>query len=282
MARTIIEISTAIKEDFIGNSILQFLYGLDTSKTFDEQFSAASWETNTINTFATAAATLENLWDIRKREIDTIVHQQRYGYAGWYERMMRAFQFGFDINELEEKDIYDDTTSQEAIDARIIAFAFCQDRTGGNGVLIKIAKADADGNPTVLEPAEETAAVAYVNRIKPAGIPITVVNDPSDILNINVQIRCNPLVFTSKDAVSDAVRAGIENYLRGVEYNGSFVGMKMIDALQLIPGIEIAQINNVTAIHAGYDPEDITGLTSYTPASGHMILDELIVIKEVR
>ena len=79
MARTVTEISTAIKESFIGNSILRFLYGLDTSKTFDEQFSAASWEANAINVFATAAATLENLWDFRKREIDTIVHRERYG-----------------------------------------------------------------------------------------------------------------------------------------------------------------------------------------------------------
>ncbi len=281
MARTINEISTGIKEDFIANSTLQNLYGLDTAKTFDEQFSAASLESIIIFIIAAAMALHENLWDLYKSEIDNTVQNERYGYAGWYARMMKAFQFGFDINELEEKDYYDDTTSDEAIEAQIIKFAFCEEKSTGSGVLLKIAKADADGNPTTLTAAEETAAAAYINRIKPAGVPVTIVNDPADTLSVTVQVRYNPLVFTSESDVNDAVRAGIESYLKGIDFNGSFIGMKMIDALQVINGIEIAQISSVAVTHAGYDPEDITSTISYTPVSGYMLLNELNITKSI-
>ncbi len=281
MARTITEIATEIKKAFVNSPLLRSLYNLDTSKEFDEQFSAASIETLAIEAHATAGAAIEEMHEWHRREVSTLVEQERYGYPGWYAKMMRVFQFGYDINELEEKTYYDDTTSDEAIEARIIKFAFAFDNQNGIGVTIKIAKATESGDPTPLDNFELTAATSYINRVKPGGIPVTIVNDPADVLDISVKIVYNPLVFTSEDAVNDAVNAAINTYLQGVEFNGAFVGMRMIDQLQLTTGIVIAQIDKVEVTHAGYAPEDITGLTSYIPASGAMVLGELVVIKEV-
>ena len=140
------DISNRIKEAFVNSPLLRSLYGLDANQTFDEQFSAVSVEALTIEAHATGVATIETMHEWHLQEITQLVEQERYGYAGWYAKMMRAFQMGFDLNELEEKTYYDDTTSQAAIDARIIKFAFAFDNQNTLGVVIKIAKADANGN----------------------------------------------------------------------------------------------------------------------------------------
>ena len=48
MARTIREMVQFIKGDFVKNTILQQLYGLTLGKSFDEEFSLASMESQLI------------------------------------------------------------------------------------------------------------------------------------------------------------------------------------------------------------------------------------------
>ncbi|MCL2245860.1 MAG: hypothetical protein FWC10_06725 [Lentimicrobiaceae bacterium] len=277
----ITEIANTIKQAFIDSSILRGLYGLVVGKTFDEQFSAVSLEALTIEAHATAGAAVQTMHEWHLAETRRIVEQERYGYAGWYAKMMLAFQFGFDLNELEEQTFYSDTTSQAAIDARIIKFAFAFDNVNSIGVTMKISKADQYDKPEPLDSFELTAATSYINRIKPAGIPIRIVNEAADILNISVKIVYDPLSFPSETAVNDAVETAINTYLNGIEFNGAFVSMRMIDQLQITRGIRIALVDSIGVIHAGYPLEDITELTSYIPASGAMKLGTLNVIKEV-
>jgi hypothetical protein len=274
------DIANKIKEAFIGSSLLQGLYGLVSGKTFDEQFSPVSTEALTIEAHATAGATVQTMHEWHLAETTRIVEQERYGYAGWYAKMMHSFQFGFDINELEEQTYYNDTTSQQAIDARIIKFAYAFDNDNTLGVTIKIAKADTGGKPEPLDSFELIAATSYINRIKPAGIPLKIVNDTADELDISVKIVYDPLAFDSEDDVESKVEKAINDYLHGIEFNGSFVSMKMIDQLQLTKGIRIALVNRIQVIHAGYPAEDITELTSYIPISGAMVLGDLEIIKE--
>jgi len=275
------DISNRIKEAFIGSVLLRGLYGLDENKSFDEQFSPVSLEALTIEAHATAGTAIEKMHQWHLREITQLIEQERYGYAGWYAKMMLAFQFGFDINELEEQTYYNDTNSEPAIDARIIKFAYAFDNPNTAGVVIKIAKADPDGKPTPLDSFELTAAASYINRIKPAGIPVKIVNDPPDVLDVSVKIIYDPLVFNSENDVDSAIETAINSYLNGIEFNGSFVSMKMIDQLQITNGIVIALVNEIRATHAGYAAEDITALVSHIPASGAMVLGNLEIIKQV-
>ena len=277
------EISNKIKSAFVDSTLLRNLYGLNQNKTFDEQFSTASVEALTIEAHAEAGVAIETMHQWHLREIAKQVDEERYGYAGWYKKMMLAFQSEFDLNELEEQTYYNDTTSQAAIDARIIKYAYAFDNINSIGVTIKIAKADQnnDNKPIPLEPFELTAATSYINRIKPAGVPIKIVNDPADVLDISVKIVYDPLLFNTESDVKDEVKKAINAYLHGIEFNGSFVSMRMIDQLQITKGIKIAMVDEIKVTHAGYDPEDITGLTSYIPVSGTMILGDLIIIPEV-
>ena len=49
MARDILDIKTQLKATFVDNVTLQELYGLDTTKGFDEQFSKVSIEARLID-----------------------------------------------------------------------------------------------------------------------------------------------------------------------------------------------------------------------------------------
>jgi hypothetical protein len=98
---------------------------------------------------------------------------------------------------------------------------------------------------------------------------------------VSVKIVYDPLVFHSEADVDTAVETAINTYLNGIEFNGSFVSMRMIDQLQLTRGIVIAQVNIIKVTHAGYAAVDITELTSYIPSSGAMVLGDLEIIKTV-
>lgn len=298
MARTIKETAEEIKVAFVRNATLRNLYQLEEYDAdgddathlayYDSYFSTISVETCLIYAIAACMATMENLFDWFKKDVQTVVDKERYGYAGWYAKKMKAFRYGQDIeNDYSHSDVdfaegteYPDTglTASEIEELQIVKYASALD--SGREVIIKIAKDDGNGSPTPLSSSEAAMAEAYINRIKPAGIPLTIVNENADELDVSVKIVYNPLIFGTDTEVENAVATAIKSYLNSIEFNGQFVGMTMIDHLQTVEGIEIAQVNSLLATHAGHPAEDITGDTYYTPQSGYLTLRSLEVIIE--
>jgi len=287
----ITDIANRIKQAFIDSPLLWRLYGLDANKTFDEQFSPVAMEALTIEAHATAGAAIETMHEWHLQETTRIVEKERYGYAGWYAKMMRLFQFSTQINydysenslQFGEGTLYDNTglTPEEIEELRIIKFAFAFDNLNVIGVTIKIAKAhEQTGEPIQLVGHELTAATSYINRIKPAGIPIKIINEPAEELYISVKITYDPLSFDSEGEFEERVEDAINTYLKGIKFNGEFVSMRMIDQLQVTRGIAIAMVDKIFVNRLGYLPEDITGLMSYIPTSGAMKLGILDITKE--
>lgn len=298
MARTIKEIVEEIQVSFVRNETLRNIYGLEDYNAdgddaaqlayYNNNFSKISVETCLMYAIAACMATIENLFDWLKKDVQQIVNNERYGYAGWYAKKMKEFRYGQNItNDYSHSDVdfaeeteYTDNglTPSEIEELQIIKYASALD--GGREVVIKIAKDDGSGSPTPLSSAEATMAEAYINRIKPAGIPITIINEPADSLSVSVKIVYNPLVFEGKTAVENAVETAINSYLNSIEFNGRFVAMSMIDSIQLVEGIDMAQVNSISAIHAGFPAEDITENIYYEPQSGYLKLNSLEVIIE--
>lgn len=296
MARTIKEIAEEIKVEFVRNETLRVAYGLTgydadgdeaTQLTYYESnFSKVSVESCLVFVVATCMAAMEHLMDWFKNDVQHVVDNERYGYAGWYAKKMKLFRYGQDVvndyshsdSDFAEGTEYADTglTQQEIEDLQIIKYASATD--SGHSVLIKIAKDDGNGSPTPLSSAEAAMAEAYINRIKPAGIPLSIVNENADSLDVSVKIVYNPLIFGSQKEVEDVIETAIKKYLNSIEFNGRFVAMTMIDHLQEVEGIEIAQVNRISATHAGFSSTDITGATSYVPNSGYLALSNLEII----
>ena len=266
MARTIKEIANGMKAEFVGNENLRTAYApeLDDFDTnadddgraayYDEHFSAVSVETCLIYIVATCAAALEHMMDWFKEDVDEIVANERYGHKGWYEKVARQFTFGNPAEQI---------VSQVSVEE--LEF----------GIKMKVAK----GEPGALEPlatSDELPAFEYwMNRQKPAGIPIHFVNQRADKLRLVMTVYYDPVKVSSGD-VEGKVKDNITAYLQGIDFNGVFTTMGLVDYLQGVEGLSIIEINDAYADPDGLLPEhSIEHGTRDVPVSGWYELDDV-------
>lgn len=304
MARTIKEIADGMKESFVGNGDVRTLYSLQEAwdaqnqqqtnlEFYEAHFSIVSIETIFIYLIATVAHTIEELFDKHKAEITHIVETERFGLPGWYRKMALQFRYGVTVNDnfnnpdyyapdgdFAITDIYPEAYQDDEHYPRIVKYAYAEETAEHLGVTIKIAK-ETDGVLSPLDDgtddtANEIAAFkAYMNRIKPAGIPIAVVNRPADELVLWLKVSYDPLVLDQygrllSDTSVKPVETAIQQYLNSIEFNGKFIPMKLIDAVQQAQGIKIVEIISATGRHDGYTAEPIT--MYYIPKAGYMKL----------
>ena len=258
MARTIKEIANGMKSSFIGNEDLCTAFGLtyDEDRTeddrityYDANFSAVSVETCLIYVVATCAAAIENMFDWFKQDVNKIISEERYGYRGWYVNKAKEFEYSGN---------------------KIISHASCEEMNFG--VKMKVAKGIA-GSLQQLDSSEELAFSTYINRIKPAGIPVQIINQPADAIKIAMDVYYDPIVLDSYNAMQTIVN-GINQYLQNIDFNGVYTSMEMVDYLQSIDGLGIIEVDEVETKPAGensYSPIE-NGCRS-VPVSGYYVLD---------
>lgn len=283
MARTIKEISDEIKSQFVSNSTLNTLYGWgiiigNPIDFYNSKFKETSIESNIIWVVATCMATVENLFDWHKSELTKIVENERYGHLGWYAKMALLFKYGANIsNTYNENDpdfaegtIYDETAEGE----NIVKYAVATENNDKAGVVLKIA-GENNGNFEAITASQLLSFTAYINRIKPAGIPINIINQNGDRLTLIILIYYDPLVLmgdgTSIINGNKPVEDAIINYLKSIDFNGEFIKMKLVDEIQKAEGVSI--VENTTATAAIGTNQAINIQVKYTPYSGYMTLD---------
>jgi len=281
MARSIREIADGMKADFVRSEALRTAFGLtagydpdsDTAALaayYDSKFSAVSVETCILYVVAACAALVENLFDWFTADVDERVNEDRYGRKGWYEKTAKAFQMGYPLNEETGK--YD-TVVEEGDEALIVKHASAE-ANNGFGVKLKVAKGET-GALSPLDTDELTAFETYINRLKPAGVPVTVVNRSADLLALDMAVYYDPLVFTEASALQK-VKDTVTAYLQGIEFNGEFTVMAMVDRLQSVTGIDIVEVKGVRTKHEGYGYKDVEYYNGYpyVPDSGYLVLGD--------
>lgn len=280
MARTIKEIADGMKADFVRNETLQGLYGLtdydpdrDTvaqAAYYDSKFSAVSVETCILFVVAACAALVENMFDWFTEDVDETVNNERYGRKGWYEKTAMKFQFTDGTDYELDEDTGDYEVANE--EARIVTHASAT--SSGFGVKLKVAKGDV-GALSPLTQDERDSFQTYINRLKPAGVPVTVVSRNADLLAVNMAVYYDPLVFTEATA-QQKVKDTITAYLQGMAFDGAFVAMAMIDRLQAVQGLDVIEVRNVRYKHEGYEYREMEYNDSYPyiPDSGYMALGD--------
>lgn len=281
MARTIKEIVDEMKVAFVRNETLRNAFSLtgydadadeaDLAAYYDSNFSAVSVETCILYVVASAAALLEYMFDWFTEDVDNVVNSERYGRKGWYEKTAKAFQYQ-DGNGTDYE--LDTDTGAYAVydeDARIVRHTSAISGNGF-GVTLKVAK-ESNGDLAPLSADEKTAFEAYINRLKPAGVPVTVISRNPDRLALKMAVWYDPLIF-SESAAMQKVKGVISEYLKSIEFNGEFVTMTMVDRLQAVSGIDIVEASEVSAKHEGYGYVRIERDARYIPLPGYMTLGD--------
>ena len=281
MARTINDIANGMKAAFVRNETLRTAFGLTgydpnadesaLAEYYDANFSAVSVETCILYVVAFCAALLEHMFDWFTEDVDNIVNNERYGRKGWYEKTAKAFQYqdGVDYELNIETGRYEVEEGEDS-PCRIVKHAWAE---AGNrsGVVLKVAK--GNGTPEPLTSDELDAFEAYIRRLKPAGIPVTVTSRDPDKLAVKLAVWYDPSVLTEASAMQK-VKDTISDYLKSLEFNGEFVTMTMVDRLQSVPGLDIIEAGKMLAQHETFLYTQIDRDARYVPQSGYMVLGD--------
>lgn len=226
MARTITQIKNSITAEFVASEKIQSYYQLDSSKTFDEQFSIVSFESILFGIFAIAIFVLESLFDTHKTELENLVATKKPHSEKWYRQKALDFQYGFDL--LPDSDLFDNTgyTDDTITASKIIKYAAVKQAETESVLVLKIAT-ETDGELTPISETQQEAFSQYVSEIKDAGVAIRTINYLPDILKLTMRIYRDSLVLdengVSRIDGTKPVELAISQYLKQLPFNGELV-----------------------------------------------------------
>lgn len=270
MARTISEIKSAICAEWMGNDEVAKAYGFSPGDSFGSRFSAVSIENLLFYIVAVAAWTVERLIDKHKVEVNEALDNMIPHRAKWYRDKVLAFLK--DRTLVQDSDLYDtsDMTADEIEAARVVKYAAVSENSATSILTIKVA-GERDGKRTALDQATQRQLEHYIREVKDAGVRINLVNENADSFRCSIVICYDALL--DAQTVERNAREAVRNYVENLPFNGIYSNMALVDALQQVTGVKIAEVT-AAAIKANGTGvwKDIKVRT--VPDSGYMYAEQ--------
>ena len=266
MARSIAEIKQTMTNAFMADGTVRERYGLSENDTFDDSFSVVSIENILFYIVAACSHVLEVLFDQFKTDVDDKISRAVVASVPWYYKIAKEFQYGDALvfNEATQQYGYEQVSEKK----RVVKYVAVRDR--GSSVEI-LASGETGGQPTVLSDDVLTAFKQYLNRVKIAGVILSVRSLPADSISITATIRIDPLVIdrtgTRIEDGSFVVENAVNAYLRNIIYGGTFNKTKLVDAIQNVEGVLDVELHACKYSTDGMTYNDING-NNYTAVSG--------------
>jgi len=279
---TIAEIKKTMTDAFIADETIKSLYKLQSDKSFDEQFSVVSLENIIFFITATAMWITHSLFDQLKVDVLEILRSNKAHTANWYATRSMDFQYGHDL--IPDTDEYDNTglTDEEIENSKIVKFAAAVEAVDKSILYVKVAT-ESDGNKQPLSALQLTAFKYYLNSISDAGVRISVINDQPDEMRLHLDIYYDPLVLDKDGKRLDGtentpVQNAIKNYLKNLPFNGTYTNQSLVDTLQVLEGVNIAELKSASSRYGVYteyteiDAREIPHAGYYTISDENLIL----------
>lgn len=278
MARSIAAIKLSLSARFIQEPAIITMYGLDTSKTFEQQFSKLSFESILFDIIAFAIWTLEGIYDNAIVTLTKIANEGRGPYLPWYITSSLNFQYGYSLPSGGIK--YDNTGIEQGliVASKVVKYA------AANGILkgvrLKIA-GESNGELSPLPPEQLEAFEHYWSRIMPPGLNrLIIINTQADQLKVHVTAYYNPELLNGSGQRIDGssntpLRDAVDDFCKNQVFNGRFDKIRLEDAMQAVKGIDIPVISLLQAKYENTAWIDIP--VSYTPNAGYLRLTEFEV-----
>ncbi|KAK6033562.1 tape measure domain protein [Ostertagia ostertagi] len=183
----------------------------------------------------------QQLFDLFRIETDDKISRLKPHSARWFAEKAKAFQYGFNL--VAEADYYNNTglTEAQIIASQVVAYAAVVEQQ--RGIRIKVARL-VNNELAALTVPQLDAFTAYMEQIKPAGIKLLITTGPADDLKSKLRVYYNPLVLLATGGRidgtdSEPVQNALKTYLKNLPFNGLFVPMLAVDAMQKVDGVEI-------------------------------------------
>lgn len=268
MARTIQEIYDQLISEKETKSNLSGL--LPAGTNFEDLLSelssgsrAAIWRLQ-IYIFAFGSWLLEQIFDQFKSDVNDIKNRSIFGTELWWQDRVLEFQYGYNVEILEDQGQY--SIGYPVLDesAQIIEAVAVFTNEAGETV-IKVAKDDG-GELAKLSDLEVTAVNAYRDKIQPAGATIEIISLNSDDSELNAEIYYNPLFDLAQ--VQTNVETAINDYFKNLNFGGVVVVNSLIDVLQALEEVEDIFINSLKAAPSGQPLQNV--LRQYETSAGYI------------
>lgn len=270
--RSIQEIKNDMARAMMRNETLADAYGyaVSTDDTgdggFSVTFSSVSLESILLYIVAVGIYVLEALFAEHKKEVDAVIEATLPHRPKWYRDKVLQFMVGKTL--IEDTDQYDTTgMTEEAVEAvRVVKYAAATENASTSILTIKVA-GETNGERAPIASAEETALKAYLSEIKDAGVRIELKNQEADQFHCEVDIYYDAMLTSS--SVGAACRKAIAQYIQNLPFNGEYTNMGLIDALQEVDGVRIAEMRSSSVSVSGSQTETAIN-ARHTPEAGYM------------
>ena len=268
--RTIQEIKKSMTDQVLRNETLTAALGLDKSISWEEQTSSVSILNMLIYIVAVGHYILESMFDNFKSEVEERIAAAYPGSISWLWNRAMEFQDDNDMNAyFLENGAYQNVDASK----RIIKYASVIEEY--NTVVIKVS----GENYQPLTEEQKTSFEAYMNTLKFAGVKLSISSMRSDDLKLKLHVWRNKLVMPGED--DETIRTAIANYLDNIRYGGRFNKTRLMDAVQMIQGVEDVTIEScVFEAHDSATTTTELNVQNYSPIAGHINLKELEVTYE--
>jgi len=244
MARSIADIKKEMTGYFIANETVISLYGLDRTKSFDDQFSKVSLESILFYVVSVAIWSLEVLFDTHRTEVRSLIDSSKPHRLKWYVNKTLSFQYGRAL--VTDSDVYDNTdvTDEQIESERVVKYAAAVEVAGR--IVIKVA-GEANGERDKLTAEQESALVAFLKEVKDAGVKIDLINKAANSFKATIDIYYDPMVLNASLSSlangGNPVKDAIENFIQNLPFNGEYRNSALVDRLQNVPGVVIPELH---------------------------------------
>lgn len=274
MARSTEEIKSTMTDAFLNDKTLREAYGIEEGTPWSKAFSSVTLENILIFIVAACTRTLEVIFDQYEEDVEEKISKAIVASVPWYYKLAKAYQHG------DELVINADTYSfgYENVDETKQVIKYCAVRDQGNIVYI-LVNGETNGVPSLLSNDVLTPFKAYMNKVKVAGVVLTIKSYASDHVKIEMSVKVDrTLIDTDGKYISDGSKLvvdAIEAYLKNIDYGGTFNKTKLVDAVQAVKGVLDVELG-VVKYRADADSSFSTlSGNNYDGVSGSYIADDL-------
>lgn len=222
---------------------------------------------------------LRQMFVAHKEEVSAAIAEQKKGSLKWYRNRALAFQYGFNLHEDTDKFNNENHTYESIQASKIVKYSAVTEAENQSRLIIKIAGENNGELSPITEPQKE-AFMTYMDEIKDAGVPLTIINYLPDLLFLTITIKRDPLVLDASGyAIAPIngdikpVDTSIKQFLRELPFNGELILSKLTDKLQATSGVKDVNIDNASSAWIDANTNDYgsaIGLyMSVVPESGY-------------
>lgn len=274
MARTIAEIKKQMTDAFMADATIREKYGLREGDTWSGSFSSVSLESIMFFIVAACCHVLEVVFEEYVKVVDDKVSMAVVASVPWYYKMAKAFQYGDSLVLNEDTQQYGYAAIDEG--KQVVKYAAVRDR--GTSVQILVS-GEKDGKPVALSNSVLTVFKEYMNRVKVAGVVLSIRSKNADKMVIRAKVYVDSLVINSDGTLisdgSKPVEEAINTYLANIVYGGTFNKTKLTNAILGVEGVSDVEIGECSYMEDGGTEYTVIKGNNYTALGGCFVSEGL-------